>query len=59
MKLYIFADEITPRWLTANIMLDYDTAAGVDKFGNIFIARLPAQVSDEIEEVCVCVCVWV
>jgi len=49
-QLYIFADEITPRWLTCATMLDYDTVAGSDKFGNIFISRLPVQVSDEVEE---------
>jgi len=49
-QLYIFADEIVPRWLTSTVVLDYDTIAGADKFGNIFIARLPSQVSDEIEE---------
>jgi len=49
-QLYIFADEPTPRWLTSTVMLDYDTVAGSDKFGNIFISRLPPQVSDEIEE---------
>lgn len=32
------------------VVLDYDTVAGADKFGNIFVSRLPAQVSDEVEE---------
>jgi len=49
-QLYIFADEPVPRWLTTNVVLDYDTVAGADKFGNIFISRLPSQVSDEVEE---------
>ncbi len=49
-QLYIFADEIVPRWLTSTSILDYDTIASADKFGNIFISRLPSQVSDEIED---------
>jgi len=49
-QLFIFADEITPRWLTCTTVLDYDTIAGGDKFGNIFISRLPPQVSDEVED---------
>jgi len=31
-------------------MLDYDTVAGGDKFGNIFICRLPSDVSEDVEE---------
>jgi len=46
---YTFADETVPRWITSSVMLDYDTVCGADKFGNIFISRLPAQVSDEVE----------
>jgi len=49
-QLYIFADDTSPRWVTASAILDYDTVAGADKFGNIFICRLPNEVSDEIEE---------
>eukprot|EP01114_Cavostelium_apophysatum_P007242 TRINITY_DN1917_c0_g1_i4.p1 TRINITY_DN1917_c0_g1~~TRINITY_DN1917_c0_g1_i4.p1 ORF type:complete len:1150 (+),score=351.82 TRINITY_DN1917_c0_g1_i4:48-3497(+) len=46
---YTFADETVSRFLTSSIMLDYDTFCGADKFGNIFISRLPSQVSDEVE----------
>jgi splicing factor 3B subunit 3 len=49
-QLYIFADEPVPRWLTSVSVLDYDTVAGADKFGNVFVSRLPGQVSDEIED---------
>jgi len=31
-------------------MLDYDTMAGADKFGNIFIVRLPSEVNEELED---------
>ncbi|GAM20196.1 hypothetical protein SAMD00019534_033710, partial [Acytostelium subglobosum LB1] len=49
-QLYVFADDTSPRYVTASTMLDYDTVAGADKFGNIFVDRLPASVSDDVEE---------
>uniref|UniRef100_A0A0E0JVA8 DNA damage-binding protein 1 n=1 Tax=Oryza punctata TaxID=4537 RepID=A0A0E0JVA8_ORYPU len=49
-QLYIFADDSVPRWLTAANHIDFDTMAGADKFGNIYFARLPQDLSDEIEE---------
>ena len=45
----MFADDTHPRWLTAVAQLDYDTMAGTDKFGNMFVARLPADASASIE----------
>ncbi|PRP81374.1 hypothetical protein PROFUN_11061 [Planoprotostelium fungivorum] len=49
-QLYIFADHPTPRSITSMSILDYDSIVCSDKFGNIFISRLPAQVSEEMEE---------
>jgi len=49
-QIYVFADQVTPRWVTSFVTLDYDTVALADKFGNVMISRLPAQTSDEIEE---------
>ena len=49
-QLIIFADDTNPRWITASAMLDYDTMAGADKFGNISIVRLPQEVSDDVDE---------
>uniref|UniRef100_A0A6N2LAX1 RSE1/DDB1/CPSF1 C-terminal domain-containing protein n=1 Tax=Salix viminalis TaxID=40686 RepID=A0A6N2LAX1_SALVM len=49
-RLYIFADDRVPRWLTASYHVDSDTMAGADKFGNVYFMRLPQDVSDEIEE---------
>lgn len=43
-QIVVFADDTHPRWLTAAAQLDYDTLAGTDKFGNLFISRLPPQV---------------
>lgn len=39
-SLVIFADDISPRWVTTATMLDYNTVAGADKFGNIAVVRL-------------------
>lgn len=36
-QLIIFADDTSPRWVTCSTLLDYDTIAGADKFGNIAI----------------------
>ena len=49
-QLYIFADDISPRWLTSALHIDFDTMAGGDKFGNVYMARLPVEISEEIEE---------
>jgi len=49
-SLYVFADDITPRWITTALALDYNTVATGDKFGNIMVARLPSEISDEVEE---------
>jgi splicing factor 3B subunit 3 len=48
--LSIFADNTVPRWLTASTTIDYSTVAGADKFGNIFISRLPQDISDTVED---------
>lgn len=48
--LYVFADEAAPRYLTAALPLDYDSVAGADKFGNIFVSRLPSEVSAAVED---------
>ncbi|KII69875.1 Splicing factor 3B subunit 3 [Thelohanellus kitauei] len=49
-QLVIFADDVTPRWLTTGCLLDYSTMAGADKFGNIFGIRLDSDVKDDIDE---------
>ena len=38
----VFSDSALPRFLTAHALLDRDTVAGADKFGNVFVSRLPA-----------------
>ena len=46
--LYVYADDIVPRHLTAALPLDYDTVAGADKFGNFVVTRLPAATSAQV-----------
>ena len=48
--LTVFADDIAPRWLTAACPLDAHSLAGADKFGNIFVCRLPREVSDDADD---------
>ncbi len=50
--LYEYADDIAPRHLTATLPLDYDTVAAADKFGNVFVTRLPADVSSQASQHC-------
>jgi splicing factor 3B subunit 3 len=49
-QIVIFADDFIPRWTTCSTVIDYDTVAGGDKFGNIFILRLDAEVSKAMDE---------
>lgn len=49
-QLIIFADDTHPRWITSTCILDYDSVAVSDKFGNVAILRLPPNVTDDVEE---------
>lgn len=49
-QLVIFADDTYPRWITSTALMDYDTVAAADKFGNITILRLPHSISDDVDE---------
>ena len=48
--LIAFADDSVSRWTTATAMVDYDTVAGGDKFGNLWLVRCPKKASDEADE---------
>jgi splicing factor 3B subunit 3 len=39
-QLIIFADDTHPRWITTSTVLDFDTVATADKFGNIAVVRV-------------------
>lgn len=49
-RLIPFADDTIARWTTGATMLDYETVAGGDKFGNLFVVRAPEQASREADE---------
>lgn len=49
-RLLVFADDTSARWITSTTMVDYDTVAAGDKFGNIFINRLPANISAQVDD---------
>lgn len=36
-QLITFCDDTSPRWITCSSLLDYNTIAGADKFGNISV----------------------
>jgi splicing factor 3B subunit 3 len=45
-----FVDDIISRWTTCTTMVDYETVAGGDKFGNIWLLRCPQKISEEADE---------
>ncbi|KEZ42612.1 Pre-mRNA-splicing factor rse-1 [Scedosporium apiospermum] len=49
-KLIPFADDTISRWVTCTTMVDYESVAGGDKFGNLYILRCPLQASEEADE---------
>jgi len=49
-QFYEFADDVLPRWITSACVLDYNTIVGADKFENVFVCRLPANVDEDIDE---------
>ncbi|KAJ4360278.1 pre-mRNA-splicing factor rse1 [Didymosphaeria variabile] len=49
-RLIPFADDTVARHTTCTEMLDYETTVGGDKFGNIWIVRCPAKVSEAADE---------
>lgn len=49
-RLLVFADDTSSRWTTAATMVDYETVAAGDKFGNIFVNRLPKGISEEVDD---------
>ncbi|SJK97148.1 probable Pre-mRNA-splicing factor RSE1 [Armillaria ostoyae] len=49
-RLLVFADDSQPRWISAVAMIDYNTVACGDRFGNIFVNRLDSKVSDQVDD---------
>ncbi|KXJ27295.1 Splicing factor 3B subunit 3 [Exaiptasia diaphana] len=48
--LIVFADDVSPRWITCLSFIDYNTVAIADKFGNVSLVRLAQGSSDDVEE---------
>jgi splicing factor 3B subunit 3 len=49
-QLIPFADDVIARWTTSTTMVDYETTAGGDKFGNLWFVRCPAKISATADE---------
>ncbi|KAF2197785.1 hypothetical protein GQ43DRAFT_483846 [Delitschia confertaspora ATCC 74209] len=49
-RLIPFIDDSVPRWTTCTDMVDYETVAGGDKFGNLWMVRCPLKVSEHADE---------
>jgi len=49
-RLIPFADDAISRWTTCSTMVDYETTAGGDKFGNLWLVRCPQKASEEADE---------
>eukprot|EP01083_Nonionella_stella_P097943 275342_1 len=47
-KMQIFSDNMCPRYVTASILIDFETVGVADKFGNFCITRMPDK--EKIEE---------
>ena len=45
-----FVDDVVARWTTCATMVDYETVAGGDKFGNLWLLRCPQKASEEADE---------
>lgn len=45
-----FADDVMKRHITALECLDYDTVIGGDKFGNVFVNRIPFTLSKQADQ---------
>jgi splicing factor 3B subunit 3 len=48
--LIAFVDDVVARWTTCTTMVDYETVAGGDKFGNLWLLRCPQKASEEADE---------
>jgi splicing factor 3B subunit 3 len=49
-KLLPFCDDVINRWTTCTYMVDYESVAGGDRFGNVWIVRCPERASQEADE---------
>ena len=48
-SFFAVADDPLPRAITADCVLDYESVAGADRFGNVFVDRLPVAASEALD----------
>lgn len=48
--LSVFADDTYPRYLVSSGVVDANTVAGGDKFGNICLLQLPEDINDDLDD---------
>lgn len=48
--LNVFADDTYPRYLVSSGVVDINSVAGGDKFGNICVLQLPDDVNDDVDD---------
>jgi len=58
-QLIVFADDTNQRWITSACLVDYDTIAGADKFGNITMVRSLPPPRTTCHRRCLSVCLSV
>jgi len=49
-QFVIFADDQVPRHISRSCLLDYDSSAIADKFGNVAILRIPKDCTDDVSD---------
>lgn len=49
-RLCLFADDTLPRWVTTSCVLDYNSVAVADKFGNLSVLRVAIGINDEVQD---------
>lgn len=49
-QFFPLADDVMKRKITSMCPLDYDTIVGGDKFGNVFVSRIPEFLSKQVDQ---------
>ena len=46
-QFHVICDDFVQRYMSAMLVLDYNTVIGADKFDNLFVLRVPSEVREE------------
>ena len=46
-QIHVVCDDFVQRYMSAMLVLDYNTVIGADKFDNVFVLRVPTEVREE------------